>query len=136
MLRVAEVMVNMIGGAVVTTMSGTKDMEVTINGVRRTIKSRARDLDGLNRGWGASNAVINKQRQWLDNLDADLRNLLVRCLATEERWRPSLEELFEEVRSNVERKTWGSYAGKRWQENETDASLRTLSRELIVNRRQ
>ncbi|KAI1458192.1 hypothetical protein F4805DRAFT_474634 [Annulohypoxylon moriforme] len=134
MHRIAEVMINLIGGTVNMSINGSKDMEVTIDGEVRVIRSRARDLDGLSRGYGANNAIIEKQRVWLDNLDVDLRNLLVRCLATDEGMRPGLEELFEEVRRNVTEKTRRSYQGKRWQDNETDESLRRISRNLIVNR--
>ncbi|KAI1208207.1 uncharacterized protein F4807DRAFT_468794 [Annulohypoxylon truncatum] len=132
MLRIAEVMVNLIGGAVTMNPRGIQDMEVTINGEKKTIKSRAKDLDGLS-GYGATNAIIQRHKEWLDNLDTDLRDLLVLCLATDENMRPTLEQLYEEVRRNVTEKTRGSYAGKRWQDNESDESLRTISRNLIVN---
>lgn len=133
MLKMAEVMINLIGGTVSTKNDGIKFMDATVNGQVRSIRSRAKDLDGLI-GYGLDSAAINKQKRWLDNLDVDLRNLLIRCLAVDQNMRPTLEELYEEVHRNATQKTRISYAGKRWQNNESDEAIHTISRNLIVNR--
>ncbi|KAI0888098.1 uncharacterized protein GGS22DRAFT_185478 [Annulohypoxylon maeteangense] len=136
MARIAEVMINLIGGTVNMTMRGSANMEVTTNGQTQVIRSRAKDLDGLDRRYGADNATMQRHMEWVGNLDIDLRNLLVRCLATDEAMRPGLEDLYEEVLRNVTEKTRASYAGKRWQDNESDESLRRISKALIINRQQ
>ncbi|KAI1089812.1 hypothetical protein F5B19DRAFT_465607 [Rostrohypoxylon terebratum] len=132
MLKMAEVMINLIGGAVSMKNDGIKVMEALVNRQVQNIRSRAKDLDGLSRGYGLDNAAINKQKTWLDNLDIDLRSLLIRCLAVDENVRPTLEELYEEVHRNVTQKTRDSYAGKRWQNNESDEAIFTISKNLIV----
>ncbi|KAI2464720.1 hypothetical protein F4781DRAFT_411942 [Annulohypoxylon bovei var. microspora] len=134
MFRIAGVMLNLVGGAIDMTNAGMMNMDVTVKGEKKTIRSRARDLDGLNPKWKAPGRLINRHTGWMNNLDTDLRDLLVRCLAANATMRPDLEELFEDVQRNVTRKTQSSYIGKRWHNNESDSELLRISKELIIDR--
>lgn len=126
-----EVMLNLVGGRVMKNATGSSNMDITVNGERKTIRSWARDLDGLNPAYRAPADLVAEHKDRVDNLDADLRSLIIRCLAPMADNRPDLETLVEEVERNVNNKTANSYAGKKYASNETDSAVERIMHRLV-----
>ncbi|KAI1099993.1 hypothetical protein F4804DRAFT_63812 [Jackrogersella minutella] len=134
-LRIGGLMICLIGGFPLDlSPRGVSNMEVNEKGKKTTIRSRARDLDGLNiaKVGKMSPEDTKRHRESTDNLDIDLRNLLIRCMATSANLRPTLEDLVEEVRRNVKDKNEDSYTGKKFADNESDDALRNISKRLTI----
>ncbi|KAI0376439.1 kinase-like domain-containing protein [Hypomontagnella monticulosa] len=131
MYYVGEIMLSLIGGG--SAKYGSANMLVSAKGKTTTIKSNARDLDGLNPVYKAPQATVKAHKAKMDNLDGDLRNLVIRCLAVKIEDRPALEELAEEVERHVKEKRQEHYAGKQYYNNESDMAIRRIAGELMCN---
>lgn len=123
-------MLQLIGGHA---KSGAANMTITEGGGERIINSHARDLDGLNPIYKAPPARKAEHKDKVDNLDPDIRRLVILCLASNRELRPDLPDLFEEIERNVNTKTQESYAGYKYQANESDEALRRISQQLICD---
>lgn len=131
MYYVGEMMLSLIGGG--SAKYGSANMLVSVGGGTSLIRSHARDLDGLNPTYKAPQPVITAHRAKMDNLDGDLRNLVIRCLAVHIDDRPELEELAQEVERNVRGKQQEHYADKQYYNNESDVAIRRIAGELMCN---
>ncbi|OTA61597.1 hypothetical protein K449DRAFT_434687 [Hypoxylon sp. EC38] len=94
----------------------------------------ARDLERLDHPvYAAIDSETRKSHQErLDNLDQELKDLIVLCLAPMEADRPEFDYLLQEVRRNALEKTQDSYRGKKYHHNESDAALRRISNRMII----
>ncbi|XXG95798.1 hypothetical protein Hte_002069 [Hypoxylon texense] len=129
--KMGEVMLNLIGGMVRKVASGSSNMTITVDGEEETLRSWARDLDGLNPAYGADADTVAGHKDRMDNLDPDIRRLVIRCLATSMNNRPELEDLVEEVEQNVSNKTAAYYTKYKYGSNETDSAVERIMKELL-----
>ena len=104
-------MLSIIGGS---NKRGTAEMKVKVKGVEKTIRSYANQVK-------------------LENLDADLKDLVARCCATSPKDRPDLEDLIEDVGHNVKTKKEGDYVGKPHQGQESDEYISRIVKDMIIN---
>ncbi|KAI1074408.1 hypothetical protein F5B20DRAFT_563630 [Whalleya microplaca] len=130
MQAIGRVMLSLIGGS---HLLGSGKMEVTYQGEKKTIRSEAIDLDGLNRKYGAPATRVALHQEKLDNLDPELRSLVALCTAVSPKERPDLEYLVEEVERQVKTKQPSDYGTKKYQQNESDDALKRIARELMLN---
>lgn len=129
--KMGEIMLNLIGGRVMKSAAGSSNMNfITVEG-QNTIRSWARDLDGLNPVYKAPASTVAEHKDRMDNLDPDLRRLVIRCLATAMNNRPELEDLVEEVERNVSGKAATYYASYRYGSNETNSEVARIMKELL-----
>ncbi|KAI1769274.1 kinase-like domain-containing protein [Hypoxylon sp. FL1150] len=131
MCLMGEIMLNLVGGRVMKGSTGSSNMDAVVDGERKTIRSWARDLDGLNPAYGAPANLVAEHRGRVENLDTDLRGLIIQCLAPMAANRPDLETLVEQVERNVNTKTADSYVGKKYANNETDSAIREIMHRLV-----
>ncbi|KAI0151845.1 hypothetical protein GGR57DRAFT_513815 [Xylariaceae sp. FL1272] len=123
-LAVGKVLLNLIGGH---ERAGLSDMDATDEkGTTRKVRSYATDLNGLSDSYKAPAAIKARHKQKLDNLDLELKNLVVLCCAERPDDRPSIEYLLQQVEERVRNKTPGDYQDKRYHANETDARITEL----------
>ncbi|KAI1777214.1 kinase-like domain-containing protein [Hypoxylon cercidicola] len=119
MANMGEIMFQLIGGGFIR-KSQSSNMKVTVGGQDKIIRSWARDLDGLSPTYEVPADTMALHRDSMENLDPDLKSLVVQCLAVAPVNRPDLETLVEEVERNVDSKTATSYASYKYKNNETD----------------
>lgn len=130
MFNIAGVLLNIVGGN--SRIAG--NMKVTDErGMEKTIRSHARDLDGLNPAYKAPPVLIARHKRKMDNLDPDIRNLLALCLAANVNDRPSLPYLVQEVERNVQEKTADKYTSYPFRENESDDNIRSFAQRHVLN---
>lgn len=128
---IGNTMLALIGGS---HHNGSANMVVTdAAGNPKTIQSFARDLDGMNPAYKAPKEVVDRHREKLDNLDEDIRNLVVQCCATDPNNRPGIEYLLTEVERNVNEKQASDYAAKKYFFNETDAAIGRIVNEVMFD---
>ncbi|KAI1335663.1 hypothetical protein F5Y15DRAFT_419747 [Xylariaceae sp. FL0016] len=128
---IGDVMLSLIGG---NRLGGVRDMTVTDQGVQRTLRSYAGDLDSMSSVYTTATAADRaKHQRRVDNLDRDMRDLIALCLAQNLTHRPSIEFLLPEVERHVKQKALQDYAGNEFQQNEGDESLKRLFRDLILD---
>ncbi|KAI0138978.1 kinase-like domain-containing protein [Hypoxylon sp. NC0597] len=134
MWDIGKIMLALIGGRVWDGRYRSVMIEVTDRGKKRTVRSAARDLEKLDHPLYAAADLKTKMlhQERLDNLDPELKDLIVLCLAPSEADRPELDHLLQEARRNVTEKTQDSYKGKKYYHNESDAELRRISDRIIV----
>ncbi|CAJ2513951.1 Uu.00g020700.m01.CDS01 [Anthostomella pinea] len=127
---IGRVMLALVGGS---HLGGNANMEVTDRGTTKTIKSFARDLDGLNAAYyKALASIVARHKVKLDNLDPDIRDLVALCTALRPVDRPSIENLVEDVERNVKDMKAADYASYKFSQNETDQAVRRITRELML----
>ncbi|KAI1410435.1 hypothetical protein F5Y13DRAFT_202226 [Hypoxylon sp. FL1857] len=133
MWDVGKVMLALIGGRVWNDRHRSIMMEVTDRGVKKTVRSTARDLEGLGHPVyaAADSSTRQAHQERLDNLDPELKDLIVLCLAPDQADRPELDHLLQEVQRNVTEKGPDSYKGKKYHHNESDDALRRISERII-----
>ncbi|KAH9999725.1 kinase-like domain-containing protein [Xylariaceae sp. FL0662B] len=130
MFDIGKIMLSLIGG---TDRGGSTNMQITYRGEKKTIRSYAADLDGLNKKYGSPSKIVAFHQEKLDNLDPEIRDLVALCLAAAPSQRPELEYLVQEVERNVETKLQNDYVGKKYHGNESDDALIRITRELILD---
>ncbi|KAI1269206.1 hypothetical protein F5Y18DRAFT_423450 [Xylariaceae sp. FL1019] len=121
---IGKVLLNLIGGH---ERAGLSDMDATDEqGVNRKVRSYATDLNGLSDSYKAPAMFKARHQQKLDNLDLELKNLVVLCCAERPDDRPSIEFLLRQVEESARNKSPGDYADKRFHANETDPRITEL----------
>ena len=123
-------MLSIIGGS---NKRGTAEMKVRVKGVEKTIRSYAKDLDEISRSYRMPPALVNRHNVKLENLDADLKDLVARCCASNPRDRPDLKDLIEDVEHNVKTKEEGDYAGKPYQGQESNEYISRIVKDMIID---
>ncbi|KAI1374364.1 hypothetical protein F4677DRAFT_461419, partial [Hypoxylon crocopeplum] len=125
MYNVAAIMLTLIGGNII---SGSANMRLKDE---TTIRSTARDLDGLNPKYGPKKDDIDRHTRKMRNLDPDLRDLVIQCLATSSDRRPELRDLVRQVERNVNQKTPDDYKKNPCAKDESDDALKRISKEFF-----
>ncbi|KAI2628483.1 hypothetical protein GGR54DRAFT_587337 [Hypoxylon sp. NC1633] len=141
MLYIGRIMLFLVGGIHRSTPS---DMKIHVGDQtnEKTIRSFAKDLDEVNplrlqplRSENDRRTVADEHRRRMNNLDPNLRDLLVQCLASNKDNRPALPDLVREVENNIRTGTEQYYRQQNfpYAQNESDAALRRISRELFLD---
>ncbi|RYP11820.1 hypothetical protein DL765_007586 [Monosporascus sp. GIB2] len=112
---------------------GASDMKVTYQGQEKTIKSFARDIDGLSPTYKAPAAIVARHKEKMENLDPDIRSLVALCCVRDPNERPELEDLLTEVERYVKTKEQKDYFGKKYYENESNAAISRIVREVMLD---
>ena len=123
-------MLSIIGGS---HKRGSANMQVKVDGEERTIRSCAKDLDEVSRSYGMPPPLVARHRRKLENLDADLRDIVARCCAAAPSDRPALEDLIAEVEHHVATKTEAAYAGKLYADQESDEFVSRIVKDIMIN---
>ncbi|KAI0014700.1 hypothetical protein F4780DRAFT_187691 [Xylariomycetidae sp. FL0641] len=126
---IGKVMLRVVGGG---ETGGSAPMSITVNQEQRTIRSLARDLDGLNPIYRASADRRAKHQTKLANLDGDIRSLVARCVATDVQDRITIEELLPVVEANAAGRGPGYYTGILYEAEETDEAIQSLTRRTMM----
>ncbi|KAI0602367.1 kinase-like domain-containing protein [Biscogniauxia sp. FL1348] len=130
MLYIGQIMLTLVGGS---HLGGSANMQVTINGEEKTVRSYARDLDGLNPSYKAPPALVARHKDKMDNLDPRIRSLVARCCALSSTDRPDIVDLLDMVEEAVRTTKKDYYSSYKYFANESDEALERLSRELLLN---
>ncbi|KAI5866081.1 kinase-like domain-containing protein [Durotheca rogersii] len=129
LLNIGQIMLTIVGGS---HRGGAADMVVRDHGKEKTVKSYARDLDGLNRLYKAPASIAARHGEKVKNLDPDLRRLVVLSVASDVNERLDLEDLVAAVEHYATAKTQAHYLGYKYYANESDQSVARITRELIL----
>ncbi|KAL7622426.1 hypothetical protein AAE478_007931 [Parahypoxylon ruwenzoriense] len=130
LFNVAQIMLSLIGG---NSRGGTASMAVTYQGEEKRVNSYARDLDGLNSSYKAPAAIVAKHQEKMDNLDPDLRSLVVLSLASNINERLDLESLTSAVERNMRERGQDYYKDYKYYGNESNDSVARIAKELMYN---
>ncbi|RYP93295.1 hypothetical protein DL770_000584 [Monosporascus sp. CRB-9-2] len=130
MLDIGKVMLAFLG---CSHRGGASDMKVTYRGEETTIKSFARDIDGLSPTYRAPAAIVARHKEKMENLDPDIRSLVALCCVQNPNERPELEDLLGEVERHVKTKEQSDYVGKKYYENESNAAISRIVREVMLD---
>ncbi|RYP39582.1 hypothetical protein DL767_002130 [Monosporascus sp. MG133] len=128
MLDIGKVMLAFLG---CSHRGGASDMKVTYRGEEKTIKSFARDIDGLSPTYKAPAAIVARHRDKMENLDPDIRSLVALCCVQDPNERPELEDLLGEVERYVKTKEQNDYVGKKYYGNESNAAISRIDLDLV-----
>ncbi|KAI1329543.1 hypothetical protein F5Y16DRAFT_88566 [Xylariaceae sp. FL0255] len=124
-------MLGLIGG---NQRGGPSNMTVIdAAGTQTQIVSFATDLDGQSPKYRAPAPLIARHRNKLDNLDPELRNLVVLCAAQDVGKRPTIEYLLGEVETRATSRTQDYYIGMNYYANESDDKVREIVEEFMLN---
>ncbi|RYP53579.1 hypothetical protein DL768_001443 [Monosporascus sp. mg162] len=130
MLDIGKVMLAFLG---CSHRGGASDMKVTYRGEEKTIKSFARDIDGLSPTYKAPAAIVARHKEKMENLDPDIRSLVALCCVQDPNERPELEDLLREVERYVRTKEQNDYVGKKYYGNESNAAISRIVREVMLD---